>query len=58
VSNVTRNDKALIKHVMLHGRKSESEAIAYLDRYCGNWRGTPKPKARRIKSISTPEPQD
>lgn len=51
----TRKDKALIKHVKLHGRKSEEEAIAYLDRHCGDWKGTPLPKARRLKSLGTGE---
>ncbi|MGR5271332.1 hypothetical protein ACPV4S_05840 [Vibrio alginolyticus] len=55
MNGFTRQDKALIKHVRTHSRKTEQEAIAYLDRHCGDWRGTPLPKAKRIKSLGTGE---
>ncbi|WP_064669046.1 hypothetical protein [Vibrio nigripulchritudo] len=47
----TRNDRKLINHVKQHSGKDDTQAIAYLDRYCGNWRGAPLPKARRAKSL-------
>lgn len=53
MSVLTRQDKALIKHVMQHSPKNEAQAIAYLDKHCGNWRGTPVPKARRLKLLGT-----
>jgi hypothetical protein len=50
---LTRKDKALVNHVKQFGRKTEAEAIAFCDQHCGDWRGTPLPKAKRIKSISS-----
>ncbi len=55
MSNLNRKAKDLIKHVRTHGSKTEEEAIAYLDRYCGDWRNTPLPRAKRIKSLGTGE---
>lgn len=55
MTKLTRKDRELINHVKEFGRKSEEEAIAYLDQYCGNWRGTPLPKARRVKSLGSGE---
>lgn len=55
MTEFTRKDRSLINHVKLHGGKSEDEAIAYLNRYCGDWKGTPLPRAKRIKSLGTGE---
>lgn len=53
MSNLNRKAKELIKHVRTHGSKTEEEAIAYLDQHCGDWRNTPLPRAKRIKSLGT-----
>ncbi|MDA0148834.1 hypothetical protein [Vibrio sp. LaRot3] len=55
MTEFTRKDRELINHVKQFGGKSESEAIAYLDRYCGNWQGTPLPKAKRLKPLGSGE---
>lgn len=54
-ANFTKSDKQLIEHVKQFGGKTEEEAIAYLDRYCGHWQGTPIPKARRLKLLGSGE---
>ncbi|SIO94814.1 MULTISPECIES: hypothetical protein [Vibrio] len=53
MTDFTRQDKQLIKHVMQFGGKSKEAAIEYLNHYCGNWQGTPLPKAKRIQSRAT-----
>lgn len=45
----------LIKQIMLHRRCDQDEAETWADRYCGDWRNTPLPRAKRIKSISSNE---
>ncbi|MDU9591566.1 hypothetical protein F7Y47_09655 [Vibrio sp. 1-2-3a] len=45
----------LIKYIMAHRRCSQDEAEAWADRYCGDWRNTPLPRAKRIESISRNE---
>lgn len=45
----------LIEHIMVHRPCDQVEAEAWADRYCGDWRNTPLPKAKRIKSISSDE---
>ncbi len=45
----------LIKYIMVHRRCSQEDAEQWADRYCGDWRNTPLPKAKRINSISSDE---
>ena len=54
-ASFTKADRKLIDHVKRFGGKTEEEAIIYLDRYCGNWLGTPIPKARRLKQLGSGE---
>jgi hypothetical protein len=55
MATLSRNDKELIRHVMWFGKKTEQEAIEFCDQHCGDWRGTPLPKAKRLKSIASSE---
>lgn len=45
----------LIPCIMLHNRMSKEEAEAWADKHCGDWRNTPLPRAKRIKSIASDE---
>ncbi|MFA0093452.1 hypothetical protein, partial [Vibrio sp. 10N.261.49.A11] len=47
----------LIKYIMKFLRRScsQEEAEEWADKHCGDWRNTPLPKAKRIKSISSNE---
>ncbi|CAA6687560.1 hypothetical protein [Lentimonas sp. CC6] len=36
-------------------RCSQVEAEQWADNHCGDWRNTPLPKAKRVKSISNNE---
>ncbi|NOH26482.1 hypothetical protein [Vibrio europaeus] len=45
----------LIKYIMKFRRCSQIEAEEWADNHCGDWRNTPLPKAKRVKSISSNE---
>lgn len=40
---------------MKFNRCQQEDAEAWADQYCGDWRNTPVPKAKRIKSVSSTE---
>ncbi|EMA8958632.1 hypothetical protein U5315_002714 [Vibrio fluvialis] len=45
----------LIIYIMAHRRCTESDAEAWADKHCGDWRNTPLPRAKRIKSVASDE---
>lgn len=49
----TKRPNKLIKHIMIHRKCDQSEAEAWADKHCGDWRNTPLPKAKRIHSIAS-----
>lgn len=55
MSTQTKQAKALLTYIMAHRRCDQAEAERWADQYCGDWRNTPVPRAKRIQSVATDE---
>lgn len=53
MSKTAKRPNKLIAYIMHFKRCDQQDAEVWADKHCGDWRNTPLPRVRRVKSISS-----